>query len=113
MNTYLPKELINSNYTYYKGANYILVRTNQNCYTNYNTQYCNCYQVYYDLNYTVSNVYSCSTSTGNQLDYKIFKSDYFYRLDIWQILLCLFILLYFGIYVFKSLAKSLMRGVFK
>ena len=39
---YLPSEYINSNYTYNLDSQYIQIRTNQNCYTQYSTTYCDC-----------------------------------------------------------------------
>ena len=48
---YLPTNLINQNYYYNISNNYIVVRTNNNCYQNYQTTYCDCYNVYPQLDY--------------------------------------------------------------
>lgn len=61
---YVPEDYINQNWMYTYSGNDIVIITNQNCYTNYNTQYCNCY-TYNIENNLISNVYSCSTNTNN------------------------------------------------
>lgn len=92
MSTYMPSDLINSNYTYYLNNNYYVVRTNNNCYNNYNTQYCDCVDVFPMLDYSRSNAYSCSTSYSHTINYDSFTSDYWYRLDIDKILVIFIIL---------------------
>lgn len=62
---YLPSDLINSNYLYNVSNNYIVVRTNRNCYQNYNTTYCDCYNVYPELDYMVTTDYDCNYSQSN------------------------------------------------
>lgn len=92
--TYLPTQYINSNYTYSITNDYIIVRTNQNCYTNYSTTYCDCYNVFYKADYMIGNKYSCSTSsTTNSISYTNFTDKYWYRIDMPNILLMTFILL--------------------
>lgn len=61
---YVPEDYINQNWMYTYSGNDIVIITNQNCYTNYNTQYCNCY-TYNIENNLISNAYSCSTNTNN------------------------------------------------
>lgn len=105
--TYLPSNYISSNYSYIYNNNYIQVRTNQNCYTNYNTQYCDCYNVYYNYDYVVSDKYSCSLSNNsNTISYTNFTDNYYYRLDfayICIIFMTIAILCYF--FAFKPISR--------
>lgn len=42
---YIPEEMINDNYKYViDSGDIITIITNENCYTNYNTEYCDCYK---------------------------------------------------------------------
>lgn len=61
---YIPTQYKNQNYTYKINGEYITIITNQNCYTNYNTTYCDCYMYNYENN-LISNSYSCSTNNNN------------------------------------------------
>lgn len=97
---YLPDQLLNQNYQYYYNNNYFIVRTNNNCYTNYNTQYCDCFNVFQNNNYLVSNSYSCSTpSQQYQIAYNKFTNDKWYRNDLPDVLITFFILFIFMIYL--------------
>ena len=40
---YIPDSYINNNWNYTYSGNDIVIITNQNCYQNYNTTYCDCY----------------------------------------------------------------------
>ena len=44
--TYLPSDLINQNYTYFTNGTYYIIKTNNNCYSQYNSVYCDCINVY-------------------------------------------------------------------
>lgn len=61
---YIPKEAYNENYKYYFNGNYIDVITNQNCYTQYNSTYCDCKKYEYKEN-ILSESYSCNSSGNN------------------------------------------------
>lgn len=63
---YIPQEYNNSNYKYRMNGDYITIITNQNCYTNYNTIYCDCYTYNYKLN--VMGGYSNCNSASSTLD---------------------------------------------
>ena len=73
---YLPNDLINQNWKYNFNGDYIIIRTNQNCTTNYNNQYCDC-KAYNMKNNVVSTNYSCNyTSDSNQsIAYTSLSSD--------------------------------------
>ena len=64
---YLPSEYINSNYNYNLDSQFIQVRTNNNCYTQYSTTYCDCFRVYPNYNYIKSEDYSCSLNSNYNL----------------------------------------------
>lgn len=40
---YIPQEYNNNNFRYFENGNYIRIVTNRNCYTQYNTTYCDVY----------------------------------------------------------------------
>lgn len=61
---YIPVDKVNSNYSYRFNGDYIMIITNQNCYTNYTTQYCDCYQYNYKNN-VMSDTLTCNTSSNN------------------------------------------------
>lgn len=60
---YVPESYLNSNYNYYFNNNYIRIITNSNCYQNYNSTYCDCYDFNY-ANNVMSESISCNTSTN-------------------------------------------------
>lgn len=63
---YIPNNYNNQNYKYNFSGDYIIIRTNQNCRTNYNTQYCDCYAYNYENN-VISEAYECTyNTTSNQ-----------------------------------------------
>ena len=63
---YIPNGYINNNWKYNFNGDYIIIRSNQNCYTQYNTQYCTCYAYNYKTN-VISEGYECNyTSNSNQ-----------------------------------------------
>lgn len=63
---YIPTNKKNSNYTYILSGNNIIIKTNENCTTNYNTTYCDCYQYNIDNN-IMGGVYNCSTNNSTQI----------------------------------------------
>ena len=57
---YLPEWANQNGWQYYFNNHDIIVYTNQNCYQNYNTTYCDCYRIQTDNHYLHSDSYSCS-----------------------------------------------------
>lgn len=92
--TYLPARFINSNYTYYVTNDYIEVHTRDNCYTNYNNEYCDTYRIYPNNDYLVSKPLSSTLSYSStySIDYSAFSSDIWYRQDLDKILFIFLIL---------------------
>lgn len=80
---YIPQELNNYNYRYFLNNNNIQILTNNNCYTNYNTTYCDCYLYSQELNIS-TNSYSCSINYNatNSIDYSKITSDLENNLNI-------------------------------
>lgn len=76
---YVPEDYINQNYTYTFNGNDIVIITNQNCRTSYNTTYCTCYTYNTDNN-IISNGYECSTTTNNTriIDSTYITDDIYY-----------------------------------
>lgn len=113
MKTYLPTESINSNFKYTISNDYIRVYTNQNCYTNYNNQYCDCYYIYPKIDYLQSEKVSCNTSNlSNTISYQNFTDDFYYRIDFSNILIMFFIMSIFIIYIpLKVFSKFFRKGV--
>lgn len=62
---YIPEEYINEQYKYIiDNDNIITIITNKNCYTNYNTEYCDCYK--YNINQNIiSEVNACNKNQTN------------------------------------------------
>ena len=97
---YLPSDLINQNYSYYYNNNYYIIRTNNNCYTNYQTQYCDCYNVFQNNNYLKSSAYSCTTPNSQYaIPFNTITSDKWYRNDLPDTLIVFFIMFVFMIYL--------------
>lgn len=62
---YIPDEYLNSSFKYYfnNNTNRITIITNNDCYSQYNSNYCSCYM--YDVdNNIVSESYSCNTNSS-------------------------------------------------
>ena len=97
--TYLPNELINSNWGYELNEYYFTIHTNENCYQNYNTWYCDCIRVYHDLDYQYSNRFICSNNYSVSIPYSNLTSDFWYRKDISNSLIIFLVLFLFGIYL--------------
>lgn len=96
--TYIPQDLLSSNYRYTISNDSILVHTNQNCYTQYSTTYCDCYYVYPKMDYLVSNATSCNYNPTTYVSSSNFSSSYWYRIDLASILIIFLIL---WIFIFK------------
>lgn len=96
---YLDNDLINNNYTYYLSNNTIVIRTNENCYNNYNTQYCDCIDVFPELDYARTNRYSCSSSYSHTISPSSFSNDWVYKINIGDSFIIFMILLITIIYV--------------
>lgn len=93
---FIPGELIDNDYKYTISDGIIRVITNNNCYTNYNTTYCDCYDVFINNDYMVSNSISCNYNPTNYVTSLRFTNDIFYRKDLNDILLSFFIILLFS-----------------
>lgn len=108
--TYLPSAYINSNYKYTANNDYIRVYTNNNCYNQYNSTYCDCLYIYPKLDYLVSETSSCNLSSlNNTISYSNFTDNYYYRIDFVNILLMFFIMSIFIIYIPLKIFSKLFR----
>lgn len=82
---YIPQEYNKENYRYFEDGDYIRIITNENCYTQYNTTYCNIYD------YNVEKNLISKTYTGNnnpnlvEIDRQYISSDINYSPHIRQI----------------------------
>lgn len=100
MMTYLPSELINQNYKYRINGDYYVIIKNTNCYNSYNTTYCDCVNVFPRMDYIQSETYSCSsTQSSNYIPYTNFTNDFYYRIDLSNILLIFLVLFIFIIHL--------------
>lgn len=61
---YIPQDYINSNWYYRYNGDYIIITTDQQCYQNYNTTYCNCIEYNWKTN-VMENMYQCARQTSN------------------------------------------------
>ena len=104
---YLPSDYIDSNYLYDLNSNYITIRTDNNCYTQYNTTYCDCFRVYPQYNYITSNLYSCSFSNSQYYSsYTEFSSDVFNMPNISNVFITYFIIIFILVYILMSMWKA-------
>lgn len=102
--TFLPDYLINDNNHYTINNNIITV------YRECDTISCICNDVYTDLDYQVTNDYSCSFTSIQEIDHSHFTSDYYYRKDFPLILIMLFIFCFFIFYCpFKIITRFFRR----
>lgn len=58
---YIPAEMLNSNFTYYYDDYFITIVTNNNCYTQYNSTYCDCNKFILSNN-VITDTYVCNIS---------------------------------------------------
>lgn len=89
---YLPTNFINNNYRYSINNYYYTVRTNKNCYTQYSTTYCDCYDIYFNNNYLSTDSYQCIYNSSTNINVSNFTDNEYYRIDMPQILLMFFII---------------------
>lgn len=61
---YIPKEYIDQNWSYRISGETIIITTNNQCYTQYNNTYCNCY-TYLIKEDLMSDVYSCNIANNS------------------------------------------------
>ena len=63
---YLPTEYINEQYKYTISGDEVTIITNENCYTNYNNQYCDCkkYNEKYNI---ITETYQCNRNPSNYI----------------------------------------------
>ena len=108
---YLPADYINSNWSYSFNGDYYTIKTNNNCHTQFQTTYCDCYSIFPDNDYLVSNSYSCSNTNSSLLiNADKFTDNYFYRLDFVNIVIIFFIMFLFLIYMpYKIYARMFGR----
>lgn len=111
--TYLPTDSLDSNYHYYSNGTYYTIRTNINCYSQYNSIYCDCYNIYPQQDYLKSKIFTCSGSNNSEIPFDSFSDTLSYRLDIDKIFVIGFIILFGMIFLLKALCSMLFRGVFK
>lgn len=108
---YLPQDMINSNYRYSVNNYYYTIRTNQNCYTQYNTTYCNCYDVYYNNNYLTTDPYSCNYNSSTNINYQNFSSDWHMRTDAPFIILYASFYIVLTIFILFTLLKCFRKAI--
>lgn len=107
---YIPTNLLNSNYTYYLNNHNITIRTNNNCYYNYQTQYCDCYDTDPTLNYITTNAYSCSAQSYRQLPYNVLSDNFIYRTDFAHIIIIvMFVMIFAYLIPFKMFTRLFRR----
>lgn len=113
MKTFLPTDSININYKYTISNDYYRIYTNENCYTQYNSTYCDCYYIYPKLDYINSERTSCNVSNlSNTISYSNFTDNYYYRIDFVNILLMFLIMSIFIIYIpIKLVSRIFKKGV--
>lgn len=85
--TYLPSQYINSNYKYTLSNGVIRVITDDNCYQNYNSTYCDCFDIYLNNDYLVSNSVACNNNPTSYITSVNFTDEVYYRIDIADILI--------------------------
>lgn len=90
---FIPGELIDNSYKYTISDGVIRVITDNNCYQNYNSTYCDCYDVYINNDYMISNTIQCNANPTNYVTSVRFTSDIYYRKDLSDILLSFLIIL--------------------
>ena len=107
--SYLPSSLINSSYRYTIANDSIVVHTNNNCYNNYSTTYCDCIQVYPKMDYLESETYSCNYNPSSFVSSSRFTNDIWYRIDLSDTLL-IFLILFLFIFLFPYKLVSRLFG---
>ena len=104
--TYIPSDLLNSNWGYELNEYYFTIHTYENCYSQYSTTYCDCIRVYHDLDYQVSNRFTCSNNFSVSIPYSNLTDNFWYRKDIDKSLMIFLIIFVFGILLpYKVLSR--------
>lgn len=67
---YLPQEYINNNWIYRYNGDYIIITTDKQCYTQYNTTYCNCINYNWKTN-VMEELYQCNRTNAENNSQKI------------------------------------------
>lgn len=110
--TYLPTEYINSNFKYRLQGDYYTIITNHNCYTQYSTTYCDCYNIYPKLDYIISETMTCNNNPSSYVTSSSFTDNFYYRVDFPSILFMFLIMSIFIIYLpLKVFSKVFRKGV--
>ena len=79
---YIPQNYNNSNYTYILNDDFITIKTNLSCRTQYSSTYCTCYQYNYTNN-IITSPYECSINNSTQIiPYSSITSDINYSSHI-------------------------------
>ena len=73
---YVPDNYRNQSYKYILDNDMLTIITNNNCYTNYNSTYCDCIKLNIKYN-IITETYSCnsSTNTNNQINYSYISDN--------------------------------------
>lgn len=103
---YVPSQFNNSNFRYSLNDYYITVRTNQNCYTQYSTTYCDCYNIYPEQDYSYTYAYACNYNSSYNIDYSLISSDWVNRVDSTNVFIIsglIFTLIF--VFVYKPVAR--------
>lgn len=108
--TYLPSEHINNSYRYVPSDDHIRIITNQGCYSQYNTTYCNCYDIYPNYDYITSGTSSCNINVS-YVDSTQFNSDWHYRIDAPNIILYASFYIVLTIFILFTLLKVFRKAI--
>lgn len=72
---YIPDGYINNNWYYRYSGDYVIITTDQQCYQQYNTTYCNCIEYNWKTN-VMENIYQCNrTNSYNQIPITSLTTD--------------------------------------
>lgn len=82
---YVPKEYNKDNYRYFEDGEYIRIVTNENCYNQYSTTYCNTYDYNVERNLISKNYQSNANPNLVEIDRQYITSDINYSEHIRQI----------------------------
>ena len=76
---YIPDEYYDEDYIYTFNGNDIVIITDNNCRTQYNSTYCTCY-TYNTINNIISEGYECNTTTNNtrKINQDYISTDIYY-----------------------------------
>lgn len=108
--TYLPSDYINNSYRYVLSDDHIRIITNENCYTQYNNTYCNCFDIYPRYDYITSGTSSCNINT-TFVDSSQFNSDWHYRPDAHNIIMYASFYIVLTIFILFTLLKVFRKAI--